>query len=107
MFCTSARSNLFSVVCFDRIVAGMLVAIRDHAAQWPGGLASQVSPGAYTEGRARLRTVRDFGVSNSGVVAAADAVQDFCGYGRRVAVSATAILNHHSGGAISEVLHRR
>src|SRR5882724_3820592 len=104
MFRSPARGLLFSVVCVDRIGAGMSAALHDLAARRPGGLASPVQAGAYTTSRARLCSIWNSRVSNSGALAAADAVQDLRGHGRRFAISATAISDYDSGGPIGQVL---
>src|SRR5712675_2147263 len=100
MLHTSARSRLFPVVCVDRIDAGMSAALHDLATRRPGGLASPVQAGAHTASRTRLCSIWNPRISNSGAVAAADAVQDLRGYRRRFAISATEILNYDSDRAI-------
>src|SRR4029077_1770187 len=72
-----------------------------------GGPASPVQAGAHTASRARLCSIWNSRISNSGALAAADALQDLRGHGRRFAISATAISDYDSGGPIGQVLHRR
>src|SRR5882724_294824 len=103
MLHTSARSSLFPIVCVDRIDAGVFTALHDLATGRPGGLASQVQAGAHTASRARLCSIWNSRISNSGAVAAADAVQDLRGYRRCFAISATEILNNDSDRAIGQV----
>src|SRR5215831_5519692 len=107
MLFAPARSVLVSVVCGHRIGSGMPVALQHSETRRFGGIASTVQARACTPGRTCLCAFWNSGAGRPGVAAAANALQDFCGDCRRLAVSQETVPADDPDRAVTALLHRR